>query len=250
MRRLEEGRLTEPLELDLSGIRPLDGTRTVEQSLARELHDAIVKGRLPPGTRLPYRELARQFGVSVTPVRIALRELREAGLIESRPHGGARVAPLSIGELEEIYTARIGFEAWLAKTGAEALEKGDLVELERALRGLKAAAQTGDVNPYLAAAWNHRMVCYRAAKRPALLERVETLFERSHRYNWLTLGDDGRLDESRASAYEFDAACHTGDGEQARAVLRRILDRSLEHLVERFAYGDHGLPREPTAADN
>jgi DNA-binding GntR family transcriptional regulator len=242
--------LTEPLELDLSGIRPLDGTRTVEQSLARELHDAIVKGRLPPGTRLPYRELARQFGVSVTPVRIALRELIEAGLIESRPHGGARVAPLSIGDLEEIYTARTGFEAWLAKTGAEALKETDLVALERALRGVESAAQAGDVNQYLAAAWKHRLVCFRAADRPALLDRVETLFERSHRYNWLTLGDEGRLDESRAGAHDFHAACRAGDGERARAVLRRILDRSLEHLVERFADGDHGHPRKPTSARN
>jgi DNA-binding GntR family transcriptional regulator len=240
--------VTEPPGLDLSGIRPLAGTRTVEQTLALELHDAIVTGRLPPGTRLPYRELASQFGVSVTPVRIALRELIEAGLIESRPHGGARVAPLSIGELEEIYTARIGFEAWLAKTGAEALKEADLVQLERALRGVEAAAQSGDVNPYLAAAWKHRLVCYRAADRPALLGRVETLFERSHRYNWLTLGDDGRLDESRASAHDFDAACRARDGEQARAVLRRILDRTLEHLVERFADGDHGQPRERTSA--
>ncbi len=242
--------MTEPPELDLSGIRPLVGTRTVEQTLALELHDAIVKGRLPPGTRLPYRELASQFGVSVTPVRIALRELIEAGLIESRPHGGARVAPLSVGELEEIYTARIGFEAWLAKTGAEALEEADLVELEAALRGVEATARTGDVNPYLNAAWKHRVVCYRAAGRPAILDRVQTLFERSHRYNWLTLGDDGRLDESRASAHEFDAACRARDGERARAVLRQILDRSLEHLVERFADGDHRELRERVATAN
>jgi DNA-binding GntR family transcriptional regulator len=243
--------LTEPLELDLSGIRPLAATRTVEQWLARELHDAIVTGRLPPGTRLPYRDLAQQFGVSVTPVRIALRELAEAGLIETRPHGGARVAPLSIAELEEIYTARIGFEAWLAKTGAEALEDSDLVELGRALRAVEVAAQTGDVNRYLTAAWKHRMVSYGAAGRPALLDRVETLFERSRRYNWLTLGDDGRLDESHASAHDFDAACRARDGERARAVLRRILDRSLEHLVERFGDRDQGQLRErpPASSD-
>jgi DNA-binding GntR family transcriptional regulator len=236
--------LTEPLELDLSGIRPLAGTRTVEQWLARELHDAIVTGRLTPGTRLPYRDLAQQFGVSVTPVRIALRELAEAGLIESRPHGGARVAPLSVAELEEIYTARIGFEAWLAKTGAEALEDSELATLGRALRAVEVAAQSGDVNRYLTAAWKHRVVCYRAADRAAILDRVETLFERSRRYNWLTLGDDGRLGESYASTHDFDAACRARDGEQARAVLRRILDRSLQHLVERFGDGEPGRLRQ------
>jgi DNA-binding GntR family transcriptional regulator len=227
--------LTESLDFDLSAIRPLGATRTVEQSLARELHDAIVNGRLLPGTRLRYRELAQQFGVSVTPVRIALRELTQEGLIESRPHEGARVAPLSASELEEIYTARIGFEGWLAYTGATALSDKDLVTLQSALDALERAAARGDVEQYLNAAWTHRLVCYRAAGRPALLERVETLFERSRRYNWLTLHAEGRLDESHAAAHDFHRSCVGHDGHEARAVLRRILDRTLEHLVSRFA---------------
>lgn len=227
--------MTESLDLDLSAIRPLGATRTVEQSLARELHAAIVDGRLLPGTRLRYRELARQFGVSVTPVRIALRELTREGLIESRPHEGARVAPLSVTELEEIYTARIGFEGWLAYIGASALSDPDLETLRAALDAVERAAATGDVENYLNAAWDHRLVCYRAASRPALLERVDTLFERSRRYNWLTLRADGRLDESHAAAHEFHAACARREGQEARDVLRRILDRSLEHLVSRFA---------------
>ena len=101
-------------------ITPL-GHRTVEEALVEELRDAIVTGSLRPGDRLVYRDLARRFGVSVTPVRIALRELSKEGLVEMRAHAGARVSLLSIDELEEIFVTRIGIEGWLAQHGAERL---------------------------------------------------------------------------------------------------------------------------------
>ena len=72
-------------------ITPL-GHRTVEEALVKQLRDAIVTGSLTPGDRLVYRDLARRFGVSVTPVRIALRELSKEGLVEMRAHAGARVS--------------------------------------------------------------------------------------------------------------------------------------------------------------
>src|SRR5262249_20618529 len=101
-------------------ITPL-GHRTVEEALVGQLRDAIVTGLLRPGERLVYRDLARRFGVSVTPVRIALRELSKEGLVEMRAHAGARVSLLSADELEEIFVFRIGIEGWLSQHGAERL---------------------------------------------------------------------------------------------------------------------------------
>ena len=69
--------------------------RTVEQIVAARLRRSILDGGLAPGARLRYRQLAEQFGVSVTPVRVALKELSSEGLVELRPHAGASVSALS-----------------------------------------------------------------------------------------------------------------------------------------------------------
>jgi DNA-binding GntR family transcriptional regulator len=75
--------------------------------LARELRESILSGRLKPGVRLPYRQLAQEFDVSVMPVPMALSELMTERPVVSRPHGGASVATLSIEELEELYSMRV-----------------------------------------------------------------------------------------------------------------------------------------------
>jgi DNA-binding GntR family transcriptional regulator len=220
---------------ELGNVSPLGLERTVEQALARELRRAIIDGRLRPGTRLRYRELARQFDVSVTPVRIALRELTQEGLIEMRPHEGARVTPLSVEELEELYAARTGFEGWLARWGASALTDDQLRKMDAALADVSESVTKRDLDGYLRAAWSHRSICYRAARREALLHKAEVLFQRSARYNWLTLRAEGRLDESLAGARDFHAACRDRDGEHAMDLIRRALDRTLEDLSSRFA---------------
>jgi DNA-binding GntR family transcriptional regulator len=219
---------------ELGLVSPLGPDRTVEQALARELRRAIIDGRLRPGTRLRYRELAKQFGVSVTPVRIALRELLQEGLIDMRPHEGAHVTPLSVEELEEVYAARAGFEGWLARRGAPALTDDDLRKMERRLANVEEAVAKSDLDAFLRSAWSHRTICYRAAHREALMEKVEVLFQRSARYNWLTLRAEGRLDESMAGLRDFHAACEAHDGERAKLLMRQALDRTLEDLVGRL----------------
>ena len=224
-----------PVSDDLGAVHPLGRERTVEQALARELRAAILAGRLPPGTRLPYRELATKFEVSITPVRIALRELAQEGLVLTRPHEGARVAPLSGAELEEIYAARSGFEGWLAHQGAPRLGDAALREMDRCLATLERAAAANDLRAYLDAGWAHRGVCYLAAGRPAMLARTEALYQRAARYNWLTLTGEGRLGESLSVARELHGACAARDGRRARALVRAALDQTMEHLVDRFA---------------
>ncbi len=132
---------------------PLGPERTVEQMLVRELRNSILDGRLRPGVRLPYRDLARRFNVSVTPVRIAVRELSSEGLVEMRPHGGATVAPLSIDELEELFAIRTGVEPWLARLGAGRATDDEIEAMRCHLAEMEKAAAARDRRGYLDAAW-------------------------------------------------------------------------------------------------
>jgi DNA-binding GntR family transcriptional regulator len=67
------------------------------------LRERIVKGDIPPGSRLQDVQLAAELGVSRTPVREALLRLEGEGLVESDPNRGFFVAPLSRKEVLEIY---------------------------------------------------------------------------------------------------------------------------------------------------
>jgi DNA-binding GntR family transcriptional regulator len=88
--------------LDPSAIARGEGSLTVYQ----QLRERIVRGRLPPGSRLVEREVASRLGVSRTPVRAALERLRQEGFIVGTGSAiltRATVAPLTNDDAKEIY---------------------------------------------------------------------------------------------------------------------------------------------------
>lgn len=176
--------------------------------------------------------------MSVTPVRIALRELVTEGLVEMRPHGGARVSPLSIEAVESLYAARIGFESLLARRGAPALTDADLERMNERREQVEHAADENSVDAFLLAAWEHRRCCYRAAHRSRLLEESQVLYRRSGRYNGLSMMTATRLRESVDTVRRFHAACESRSGVAAESTVREALMRTLDHLIGAFPVDD------------
>ncbi len=71
------------------------------QLCVQRLRHEILSGMLAPGERLIEEQLTSRFGISRGPVREALRELAQQGLIEHLPRRGVRVAELSAADADE-----------------------------------------------------------------------------------------------------------------------------------------------------
>lgn len=222
----------EPTSVPDSALLTLGPHRTVEQVVVAKLREAIVTGVLKPGERLAYRDLAHRFGVSVTPVRIALRELANEGLVEMRAHAGARVAPLSVDELEEIFATRIGIEGWLALHGALRLTGEELERMAGLLAELTRAADADEREEYLGLSWELRSTCYAAAAKPRLLDRLSTLYDHSTRYHFLTIAEGLRFQRSRRYMEQFYEACRDRDGEAAQQVIQEAIAWTLSYLSD------------------
>src|SRR5690606_24404151 len=82
------------------------------------LRSDILTGALAPGTPLLQSEIADSLGVSVTPVREALRRLESAGLVTYELHVGATVTQLGDEALEELYLLRARIEGLAARLAA------------------------------------------------------------------------------------------------------------------------------------
>jgi DNA-binding GntR family transcriptional regulator len=82
------------------------------------LREAILDGHLAPGTWLREEEIARELGVSRTPVREALQQLTAIELIEFKPHQGAVVARLTSDDILAIYVVREALEGVSARLAA------------------------------------------------------------------------------------------------------------------------------------
>ena len=110
-------------------------TAPLSRSLAREevyrsLKQWIIELQLAPGEILRDQELALQLGVSRTPVREALRQLEDEGLVITSFHKWTKVAPSRLEEIIELYPVVAALEATALELAAPRLAEADLQELD------------------------------------------------------------------------------------------------------------------------
>ncbi len=123
----------------------------MSDEVAGHLRAAIMAGTLLPGTFIRLDETAAQLGVSITPVREALRTLRGEGMVLSEPHRGHVVAPLSRRDIEDIFWLQTTIAKELAAAAAERITEDEIAELERLNGELAATVETGETEAIAAA---------------------------------------------------------------------------------------------------
>lgn len=91
-------------------LKPVPLRHTLKQHVTENLREAVISGAFPPGSQLVESQLAEQLGVSRAPLREAIRELTEEGLLQREPFVGTFVTRLTNQDIEEIYSLRTAFE--------------------------------------------------------------------------------------------------------------------------------------------
>src|ERR1700691_1560734 len=108
------------------------------------LRECILDGTLRPGTKLSQVSLARQLGISRTPLREVLRMLQEEGLVEIEPQQRTRVAGLDPQGLDDVYASRILLETLALSMTLDTFTAERQREAKRMLTLMRQAAKTGD----------------------------------------------------------------------------------------------------------
>jgi len=198
-----------------------------------QLRQSILAERLKPGEWLRQEELATGLSMSRQPIREALRLLGEEGLVELTPHRGARVTPLSLEELEEIYGARIGLEGLIARYAAVKIDEQALETLRLALPRLTALSIAGDVDLYLTEDRAFVEACYAASERPRVCRQIASLRERAERYLRLVfkLGTGFQWVDF---SYRLFQACVAHDPDAAEAAAQGALRWTLAQATALF----------------
>lgn len=109
--------------------------------VASAVRDAIISGQLRPGHRLIEMELAAQLGTSRAPIREALRQLEQEGLVVSSPYRGTEVVGVSQDEIEQVLVPiRLTIERFAFQRALPLLDNGDLLLLQSLVDDMHAAA--------------------------------------------------------------------------------------------------------------
>jgi DNA-binding GntR family transcriptional regulator len=105
-------------------------SHTLGSQITETLRDAIVKGEIPPGTKLSEPKLAAEYQVSRGPLREAIRRLETMKLVTHIPRGGVRVIELDLPHVVEIYHIREVLEGKAASLAARNITPKQLDNLK------------------------------------------------------------------------------------------------------------------------
>jgi DNA-binding GntR family transcriptional regulator len=191
-------------------------TRTAQSWVVDVLRERIIIGTIPVGARLRQVDIAREFGVSTTPVREAFRSLATEGLVQIDDHRGVVVRRLSIEECIEMQQLIIAVESDNLLHSVPLMDETTLDEAESICRKMtRAGNRYSLLNRDL-----HLSLARPSGRRRAIALLTELLTLSALHVRSDSTRIDGRREQSNREHLALVAAARAGDAEGAAHILR------------------------------
>ena len=214
------------------------GKKSLVELAYERVKKRILDNDYYPGYQALENEVAEDLGMSRTPVREALIQLKHEGLIELIPRRGLRVVPVVAEDMKEIYEVLTALESMAAELLAK--RKPDartLKPMKAATREMAAALEIDDLDAWAAADEKFHRALIELCGNRRLASIANTVRDQGHRARMVTL----RLrDKPPASADEHErvlAAIEKGDWKTAREVHcehRKRTSTELTEILEKY----------------
>ncbi len=209
------------------GGRPLRNVvierRSLYDPVADHLRDMIVRGDLAGGEKVPVAELAAELGVSITPLREALKVLAEEQLIELLPNRGARVLAYTVEEAEALFDVIASLESLAAELAAARMSSADLADLEAMHAEMRAHFNAGAREPYFRLNSRIHSAIVRLSGNPVLVSTHERLMIRATRGRYMAIVDTRRWHDAMDEHEQLMDALIRRDEQAAGRIWRQHL---------------------------
>lgn len=126
------------------GSRPRQRPRSLADQVRAVLQETLASGGLKAGQVYPIQTLADQMGVSRTPVREALLQMQQAGLVRILPNQGVLVVGWTVEDVRQIFQIRIRLEVPAVRDAAARADADAVARLRESYARLEALADAGD----------------------------------------------------------------------------------------------------------
>ena len=206
---------------------------TLRAHVAERLRTAILAGDIPPGAPLVETALSERFDVSRGPLREALRQLIEEGLVVTVPYTGTHVAPLSVDDVREIYSLRTALESFAFEQVWERRDPCFRAELRRRNEALITAIDEGDERASIARELELHGLVYEESGHGLLQSAWHSLRARLQLYWAAHHRAHGRRGPRRDSHDSYLAAALGDDLDAMRREISGHMRRGME-TTERF----------------
>jgi DNA-binding GntR family transcriptional regulator len=202
------------------------------------IREAIIDGRLAPGERLKEEELARELGLSRTPIREALAVLQAEGLVDTAPNRGATVRAHDAEDLDDLYRLRALLEGYAAGRAATRMPPESVAELFASCERFEGLAD-GDVAPLVKENMHFHSTIVEAAASQRIANLVRKVIELPlvyRSYIWYS------PEQRRISAHfhrQIAVAIEARDADRAESLMKEHVFEARDLLVAHVRELEH-----------
>jgi DNA-binding GntR family transcriptional regulator len=203
-------------------------SRPLYEEVADQLRVRIFAHELAPGTWIDEQTLAKEFGISRTPLREAIKVLAAEGLITMKLRRGAYVTEVNRGDLEQIFTILSLLEGQAAKEAATKAQEKDLNDLDDMHLRLEKAAADRNLDQFFEVNVRFHERIIAIANNPWMTGVIADLRKVLKLQRKDSLSRTGRLQSSLSEHREILKALLKRDPIAAEQAMRTHLARGLE----------------------
>ncbi len=204
----------------------LAGPQTAHSYAYKRLRAQILSGALTPGTPLVQSNLARDFGVSMTPVREALRDLSTEGLVTLVAHRGAVVTSLDLQDALELHAIRLVLEPDAVAT---AVENGT-DDVARQAEEMHVAMASASAEAWVVLNRDFHSLLLSTLPSRRLRSLLQSLLEAAALYVGVSINH--RHGAPNVEHRQLLDAYRTRDADKARAIMTDHITGSINSLEE------------------
>lgn len=205
-------------------IRALTGVQRIErlvlsEQVAKIITDGLLEGRFQPGERLVENELAELLGVSRSPIREALTELANSGLVDRRPGRGASIRQWTVKDLEDLFSIRTLLEGEVLRLVFQALPALDISPLDDFVPEMEKAAADQDYSRMIELDVNFHRTLWALAGNKLLEQVLQGLSLQFRLFLTLNWKFHGGIDKVADNHRRIIAALRKGPEDRVRRAM-------------------------------
>jgi DNA-binding GntR family transcriptional regulator len=201
-----------------------------QRAIVSEIRHQILSGQLLPGDRLVQNDLAIRFSVSRTPIREALSELKQEGLVDFSSYKGASVAKVSIENLVDIYTVRIALESHASFLSTQNSNDKLIKELSEKMEQMGKAFRENDFEQLVKSHNEFHLTVYRSAETPLLYELILRYMALCNVYQRMSFKIGRGANDPIKEHYDIIHIMQYREADAVAALMRSHLGQTMNEL--------------------
>lgn|SRR5262249_40919099 len=204
----------------------------LHEEVVSRIRAILLDGEIPPGARIPERDLCERLQISRTPLREALKVLAAEGLVQLLPNRGSRAAKLTDKDMRDLFEVCQGLEALAGELACERISEAGIAEVAAEHAAMARHYREGDLIQYYRCNRAIHEAIVAAAANPALASLYNSVTARIRRARYVTPMTPRRWALALQEHEAILNALQRRDGVGLSHILRAHLRHKREEVLQ------------------